>query len=421
MKSTMRLVAVFYCGLFLSLVKTQTSAAEPAPITPQLAPDAAVMKIIDGLGEGCSAVLPKLKTTGDINDVARRYNMHVRGPGARDYCIKMVWMPDRKRAVFYGANHGSPHRCNDVWEYDLPSNTWVCLYGPDLLRGEENWEKYLDRESLKTGIPRTKRGGPAVVPHSWWQMAYDPGMKAMLTFCSWSMVPKDVWESLRNGDHKPPLWAFYPEKKKWEPITGGTFVGRRPRYHNSSALDYVPSLGKAVWCSNTWANAGMWTYDSKTNTWTDLKPHGGDDKAFRGNAPGGEQVIVVVPDRNLLVGHRVGRDKETGEPRGGTYEYSFEKNEWRMTVPAAAAGDDFPAGHDSGTNFAYDHVGKVCLLWDTALTKALWAYDPGTERWTKLSPKGPPPPFEGRDAMLAYYDAERNVFVIPGRWVYRHK
>jgi hypothetical protein len=399
-------------------------SAEPeaaATVTPELAPDPTVMKTIDGLGTNSSARLPKLNTAGDINDVARRYKLHRRGPGARDYCIKMVWMPDRKRAIFYGANHGSPHRMNDVWEYDLPSNTWVCLYGPDLMRGADNWAKYLERSSLKTGIPRTKRGGPAVVPHSWWQMAYDPDLKAMLTFCSWSMVPKEVREAQKRGPHKPPLWAFYPEKKKWEPITGSTFKGRRPRYHNASALEYVPPLKATLWSANSWANRGLWAYDSKTNTWTDLKPNGGNSKTFQLNAPGSEQVMVYAPDRKMLIGHQGGTNRKTKKPWRKTSHYSIEKNEWQR-VDATGHGEKgtIPPGHDASTNFAYDTVGKVALLWAPE-TKALWSYDPDAKKWTRLAPDGPAPPVRGRDAKLAYYDAARNVFVIPGQWVYRYK
>jgi hypothetical protein len=75
---------------------------------------------------------------------------------------------------------------------------------------------------------------------------------------------------------------------------------------------------------------------------------------------------------------------------------------------------------DAHTNFAYDPAGRVCLLWDASWTKALWAYDPEKVTWTKLEPKGPPPP-GGRGGLLAYYDQVRNVLVIPGLWVYRHR
>jgi len=407
------------------LVGRPLSGAEPA-VTPQLEPDPAVAKALASLGAGESAALPKVKTTGDINAVAKRYNMHVRGPGARDYCIKMAWMPDRKRAVFYGANHGSPHRLNDVWEYDLPANTWVCLYGPDSLRGKGDWAKNLDRDSLKTGIPRTKRGGPAIIPHSWWQLAYDPELKAMLTFCSWSMVPAEVRDAQRKGSHRPPFWAFYPEKKQWEPITGSTFKGKRPRYHNASALEYIPQLGATVWCANGWANRGMWTYHSKSNVWTNLRPNGGNMKTFQANAPGAEQVMAYAPDRGLLVGHRAGQNRQKVFS-GATDHYSVEQNAWKRVM--RRHGDEcwgkdkddkkpgMPPGHDAGTNFAYDRVARVFLLLDG---RSVWAYDPDRIEWTKLSPKGPPPP-GGRDGKLAYYDVAQNVFVVPGKWVYRHK
>ena len=71
---------------------------------------------------------------GDFNDTARRYNLHKTGPLARDFTLKMVWAPERKRVLFCGANHGVPHRLNDVWEFDLAALTWVMLYAPDLPR-----------------------------------------------------------------------------------------------------------------------------------------------------------------------------------------------------------------------------------------------------------------------------------------------
>jgi hypothetical protein len=330
----------------------------------------------------------------------------------------MVWMPDRKRAIYYGANHGAPHRTNDVWEYDLPSNTWVCLYGPDNMRGAENWKQNLDPDSLKTGIPRTRRGGPAVIAHSWWQLAYDPQLKAMLTFCSWSMVPGHVREARKKGSHKPPLWAFFPEKKQWQPITGSKFEGKRPRYQNASALEYVPQRKATIWCSNNWANRGMWAYDSADNTWTQLKPNGGSTKEFQSNAPPPEQVMAFAPDRGMLIGHWGKVDRKTGKRQIRTSHFSFQTNAWQV-VEGKGHGEQgiIPPGHDARTNFVYDQVARVCLLWDG---KHLWSYDPDGARWTRLQIKGDPPPTGGRDVMLAYYDVARNVFVINGQWVYRH-
>jgi hypothetical protein len=44
-----------------------------------------------------------------------------------------------------------PHKINDVWEYDLASNTWVLLWEPDPdtnrlrhVKGRANRKAYLD-------------------------------------------------------------------------------------------------------------------------------------------------------------------------------------------------------------------------------------------------------------------------------------
>src|SRR5262245_41005414 len=85
-------------------------------IEPTLAPDPEVTKILDGLGDNSLAVLPPTKVTGEFNDLARLFQLDKRGPMGRDFTIKMVWAPERRRALFCGANHGSPHRLNDCWE-----------------------------------------------------------------------------------------------------------------------------------------------------------------------------------------------------------------------------------------------------------------------------------------------------------------
>jgi len=382
-------------------------------ITPELAADPKVMEIVNGLGEGCSAALPAVKTTGDINDVARKYGLDKSGPGARDYCIKMAWMPERRRAIFYGANHGVPHRLNDVWDYDLPSNTWVCLYGPDTSKGSSGDYSDVDRQSAdtKAGIIRTRRGGPAIIPHSWWNMAYDPELKAMLTPCTWSMSDPELFKLLQAGSHRPPFWAFFPEKKRWEPIIGAK--GDLPAYENARQLEYVPELGGTVWTKSD----GMWLYDSKGNAWKRLGK-GGD---YGAGLPAREAVMAWLPDRKMLVAHSIagGGKPSAGYAGSRTSHYSVAKNEWK-TVFEGKEPNNPPAGADHATNFAYDSAGKVCLLWDAAWTKALWAYDPAAVKWTKLEPKGPPPP-GGRAGLLAYYDRTQNVFVIPGLWVYRHK
>jgi hypothetical protein len=348
-------------------------------------------------------------------------------------------MPDRKRAVFYGTNHGAPCRTNDVWEYDLPSNTWVCLFAPEELKTQEQIEKNIDRRTLESGVPMTKGGGPAVPPHTWWQMTYDPERKAMLILSCWSIINhtevKKAYYKGRSTVHRMPLWAFYPESRKWKPVTNSKHKGRRPTATAATVLEYIPELQKPVYFANTWKARGMWSYDAKSNTWEDLKPNGGNPKSFERNSPGYEQVMVYVPDRKMLVGHKAlgPNRKKRREFSGVTCHYSFKSNEWKRVMTRKGDrcwGRDekdkktpMPIGTDYGTPFVYDQVGKVCLL---VQGSTLWAYDPGKIEWTRITPKGPAP----TGGLLHYYDAARNVFVItePARkkkdgrlWVYRHK
>lgn len=378
----------------------------------ELQADSLISRIVSSLGANESATLPQANTAGDLNDEAIKYGLDRRGPGKRDYCIKMVWMPDRGRAVYYGANHGVPHRLNDVWEYDLASNTWNCLYGPDVSKGNKADWKDVDWELAKSGIIRTQRGGPAIVPHSWWNVTYDPQRRAMLTFCSWSMANPELLRLLTKGKHHPPLWAFYPDGGKWEPIFDSSFEGPRPNYENARSLEYIPELGGTLWTQS----GGLWLYDSGANRWKQL----GKAADYGDALPAREQVTCYAPDRKLLVAHDArgkGGSTETGFPASQTAHYDVVANTWTVAIRSDELNHP-PAGFDARTNFVYDTVAKRCLLWDPHWTKSLWSYDPGTTRWEKLSPSGPPPPTD-RDSALAYYDAAHGVFVIPGKWVYR--
>lgn len=416
----MRMLA---CSLLMILATTVFAADPPQPatppptpddamaaakVTPELPADPKVMAIIDGLGAGEAAELPPIRTTGDINEVARSYGMDKHGPGGRNYCVKMMWMPERKRAIFCGANHGVPHRLNDVWEYDLPSNTWVCLYGPDKSKGKDmaGWSD----TKVVDGVLRTERGGPAIIGHQWWQLDYDPELRAMLFLSSWTMFPNEVkTEMFPRNKHNPPLWAFYPEQKKWEPIMP---KGKTPSTGIAVYFQYIPTLKKLAYVDAGYRMGGMWLYDSKTNTWE--SKHGGEDFKAKNNpaTPVGDGVMVYAPDVNALVA-----STRNSGPGGRTSHYDVAADKW----VAGPAGADVPAGHDSFTPCGYDTVGKVLLLLDQK-TNQLWGYSPSQTKWSKLTPKGPPA-VKGGPKAIGYYDQARNVLVInegSRTWVYRH-
>lgn len=79
-------------------------------VQPVLEPDPAVEKILAELGDNTAALLPAGRVVGEFGAFAKQFGLDRNGPQGRDFTIKMAWMPDRKRAFFCGANHGSPHR-----------------------------------------------------------------------------------------------------------------------------------------------------------------------------------------------------------------------------------------------------------------------------------------------------------------------
>jgi hypothetical protein len=403
-------------GMSLCLALGMALRGGAEEISPVLKPDPAVEKVLAGLGDNSAVLLPPATVVGEFGPFARQFGLDKSGPQGRDFSIKMAWMPDRKRAFFCGANHGSPHRLNDAWEYDVLSNTWALLYDPDY--NDANRLKNLPAAgvTLKDGVLVTARGGPVHVAHTWWGLTYDPERKAALWMCVWpGYGMKEKLEHIKADESQlykgPPLWAFSPAEKKWQPI-----LSREP-YPKSvglaGSLEYIPGLRGSLWYHR---DAGTWLVDSKTNAWKNLKP------AMNGlSAVGGIENVMCYDAKNkVLVAHRGNDDAGGGDQRfvvKRTYHYDVAANSWTMTVEDK----DGPVGHDARTLFYYDPVGEVGLLFERP-RKKLWAYSVTGKKWTELTPRGTAIP-DWRRA-IGYFDEARNVLVIlQGKeaWVYRYR
>ncbi|MEX0703675.1 MAG: hypothetical protein WD069_16380 [Planctomycetales bacterium] len=379
-------------------------------VEPQLPADPQVTATLEKLGSNQSAILPATKVVGDPGPLAKEYRMAERGPGGRDFTIKMAWMPDRQRAFFCGANHGSPHRLNDAWEYDLPSNSWIVLYAADY--NDRGGVADYDKQTLvlKDGWLRTKGGGPAHPAHTWWGLTYDPQRKEVLWWCQWPGYRLDeklaVVGATRDDLYKgPPLWSFRPDQRKWEPLPTKE---PWPKMGLAGSLEYVPELHGSLW---TQGGAGAWLLDSKTLSWKDLTKG-------RERTPI-ETVVCYDSARKLMLAHR-------GPPKAGE-----NCRTWHMPIEGAGLGEwkkvldqpDLPNGHDARSFFHFDPVGKVGLLYEVP-TRRIWAYDPDQAAWTRLEPDGPPPPEKGDARTVGYLDPTRNVFVVnmgTTTWVYRYQ
>ncbi len=393
-------------ALLIGLMPLPTLAIEPVlPAKTQVLSKLKALKPNHGLLLGNANVI------GDFNDTARRYNLHRTGPRGRDFTIKMCWAPERKRVLFCGANHGVPHRLNDVWEFDLPSLTWVMLYAPDLPRGYGDLGKDVSDVEFKDGVLVTKRGGPAVIAHTWWGLTYDPRHKALLFMNTWVTKRERAVERLGGDPSKlykgPPLWAFYPAERKWKAFKSPKPY---PRAIFGGMLEYIPDLGGSVWHANNWQMRATWLHDYKKNTWKNLNVNGG-GKAFETAAPNPEQIGYYDPKRKIIVVHR----------HYNTHHFDPKKNEWEKVLTGDKEDGRTPYGHDARAVFYHDPRSGHGLLVQFQ-TNTIWSYHPDDRQWTKLNLQGDPMPTGKK--RLAYIDPAMNVVVVIEGvkvWAYRYR
>lgn len=388
-----------------------SGAESPAALDPALSPNPEILAMLDKLGDNASALLPPVKVVGPVNQICKEHYMDKRGPNGRDYTNKAVWMADRQRAFFCGANHGSPHRLNDAWEFDLLSNTWALLFAPDphnAVGVMEIAEGQIPGSNEKVKFVQTQRGGPTHYGHTWWAFCYHPDMKAGL----WMNVaigsggPGYIEKTTgsKDGIYKgPPMWAFYPVEKKWKLVLS---PGPYPRIGYAKQMEYIPDLGGALFLSGSWDAAGTWLYDHKANAWKQLsKP--------QPEAPDNESLTSYDVSRKLIVAQT---------PQRSTHHYDIMTHKWTKVLNPGKESTEAPMGHDARSVMYYDTVNKVTLLYGGDKAQdTVWSYDADAKKWTANKVNGPPCP-EGRT--IGYFDEARNVFVINkggNTWVYRYK
>lgn len=406
-----RVLGPLACLLAGVLLQLGTAEASPAAVTPALQEDGEVLARLAALQPNQAVSLGTARVVGDFNEVARRFRLHRTGPRGRDYSIKMVWAPERRRALFAGANHGQPHRLNDVWEFDLGALSWVMLYAPDNPRSYAGLGEDASDVEYRDGVLATRRGGPAVVGHTWWGLAYHPGIRRMLWMNAWS--PNfDKLIARVGGDPATryrglQLWSFEPQTARWELLRTS---GPAPRLAFAGMLDYVDSLGEVVWHANNWQMRGTWLFEAGRLQWRNLHANSASGD-FQRQAPAPEQVGYYDSRRDLLVVQR-GRS---------TYHFDVKQNTWTKVRSAPAESTEVPNGHDARTPFVYDPLSGHGLLVDFR-SSTVWAYDPDSREWTRLAPDGAPMP--GGKKRLAYFDSAHGVLtVISGVqvWAYRYR
>lgn len=384
-------------------------AADPQQIEPALTPNAEVVAKLKALPAGHAVVLGKAAVVGDFNETAKHWELDKTGPKGRDFTIKMVWAPERQRALFCGANHGVPHRINDVWEFDLGALTWAMLYAPDNARDYTLLGKDYSDVEFKDGILITKRGGPAIIAHTWWGLTYDPELKSLLFMNTWVTNEKKAVELVGGNPAElyagPPLWSFSPSTRQWKMHKTAPPY---PRAIFGGLLEYVPELEGSIWHANNWQMHGTWRFDAGQNAWSKLAANtAGND--FEKQAPEPEQVGYYDPKLKRVIVQR----------QRNTFEFDPVAVEWKRV--ATGTEESAPFGHDAYAPMYRDPASGhgLCIEFKT---DTLWDYNPDKHTWTKLSFQGDPLPAGNK--RLAYADPAYNVFVvIQGTtvWAYRYQ
>jgi hypothetical protein len=426
-----RSLLIAACGAALATTvwaADELDRTRPGRAEPELTPDAALLGRIAALADNTWLRLGPVKTAGNLSWCGKpawpnTKRLAVRGPGGRDYCTKMAWAPDRKRALYCGANHRTPHFLNDVWEYDLASNTWACLCAPDPQYPIQGPYPYGPRKTYKPGekerllrwvrkhavyrdgLIQTPRGGPLRPCHTWWGLVYDPRRRRLLWLnpsqgllftdektlaegLGIDLVEASFWKK-EKAKHGGTFWQFDPFARKWAGVSA-----TQPDRCAAACLEYLPDL-ETLWYKG---DRACHLYDRAKGTWRLLAKRGPPYGTVSAYDPRSRTVVAVDARK--------------------TWTFSFADNTWRVVQEKPPIG-----GRDATCFFYHDPVARRFVLYTQVAPGGLWLYDLAANQWTDARPKGDPPPRK-RGHMTGYYDPARNVTVYyDGRevWVYRCK
>ena len=161
--------------------------------------------------------------------------------------------------------------------------------------------------------------------------------------------------------------------------------------------------GGAVWDNEYTFYSELWSYDTGTNTWSEIEAANKPPARFN-------SMITYIPGRHQIF--LFGGFASNGRV-DDTWIYDIESNTWIELDPP-----DHP-NQRSDSSIAYDPDNDVIILFsgyrrDEVKTRETWAYNFEDDNWAEMFPENPPLHQYGN--YMVYVSETDQLLMYPGHW-----
>ncbi|HEU4930368.1 MAG TPA: kelch repeat-containing protein [Candidatus Krumholzibacteria bacterium] len=284
-------------------------------------------------------------------------------PAARRNASAILDPVENRMVIFAGTPSGTASVLNDVWGFDLDTNSWVNLTPP--------------------------AGPPAPAPRLFPASIYDPFGHQMI-----------MWSGQAQGVFFNDVWAFDLATNSWSqfmPSGGPPNVRYGVGYtFDPIARDLVTFAG----FTNLGRFADVWRFNDQAATWTQVPVMAG---------PGERCLHTACYD---ALRHRM--IMYAGQNNAGALDdlwaLDLDTDTWTLFTPAVKPSGRFFATmiYDAAHHRAVVFGGQTTL----SLVNQVWMFDLWTSKWTQVTPVGTPP--SARAGAASVYDRANDRMIVFG-------
>ena len=284
-------------------------------------------------------------------------------PSARRNASAIYDPVQNRMVIFAGTPSGTASVLNDVWGFDLDTNSWINL----------------------TPAP----GPPAPAPRLFPASIYNPVGHQMIT-----------WSGQAQGVFFNDVWSFNLTNNSWSQFTPS---GGPPNVRYGVGYTFDSQAGELVTFAG-FTNLGrfhdVWRFNDQADSWTDVSP---------GSGPGERCLHAACYD---ALRHRM--IMYAGQNNAGALDdlwaLDLDTDTWTQFTPAVKPSGRYFASmiYDAAHHRAVVFGGQTTL----SLVNQVWLFDLWTNKWTQAAPAGTPP--SPRSGAAAIYDAANDRMIVFG-------